>query len=101
MEIKLLPIGTIVELAGSEAKVMIAGYCPIGSIRPGYVWDYSGFAFPLGYRSANEVIQFDREQISHIVAMGYQDEEQFDFIGKLNEAVDDLKNVSEEEMGGE
>ncbi|MBR6770726.1 MAG: DUF4176 domain-containing protein [Lachnospiraceae bacterium] len=93
MEIKLLPIGTIVMLKDSEPKVMITGYCPIGESRPGYVWDYSGLIFPRGYKDANQILQFDKEQIDYVVAMGYQDEEQFAFIRNLDEVIEDLKQA--------
>lgn len=96
MKASLLPVGTIVELQDSEVKVMISGYCPQGSAKPGYVWDYSGFIFPIGYRSAQEVVLFDNAQIKKIVAMGYQDEEQFNFIGKVEEAIDTLKAGNEQ-----
>ena len=94
----VLPIGTIVEIEGTEPKIIIAGYCPVGSARPGYVWDYAGFLFPLGYRNANEIIQFDKEQITRIVALGYQDEEQFVFAEKLSDAIDVLKDAMNEEV---
>lgn len=91
MEKYLLPIGSIVELKDIEAKIMISGYCPEGELRPGYVWDYSGFLFPIGYRSAQEIIQFDHNQIRKIVAMGYQDEEQFRFSEIVGTKMDTVK----------
>lgn len=92
---EVLPIGTIVEIQGATAKIIIAGYCPVGSARPGYIWDYAGFMFPLGYRSADEIIQFDKEQITKIIALGYQDEEQFLFIEKLSSALEGLDDKTE------
>lgn len=100
MYIDLLPIGTIVELKESTGKIIIAGYAAVGAEGTQHVWDYVGFVFPLGYRAADEVLQFDRDSIEHVVAMGYQDEEQFLFIDKLNAAMDDLKK-SATTMNGE
>lgn len=91
MYIDLLPVGTVVELEGSEGKVIIAGYAGVGSEGAAHVWDYVGFIFPRGYFAADAVLQFDRENIARVVAMGYQDEEQFEFIEKLDAAMDDLK----------
>ena len=38
-----LPIGSVVQLIGSDGLAMVAGYLPITQSRPDYVWDYSGF----------------------------------------------------------
>ena len=91
MENYLLPVGTVVSLKESTCKVMIMGYCPVGEARPGYVWDYSGVAYPYGYVDGAHVFQFDHEQIEKVMAMGYQDVEQFNFIDKLRPALEDLK----------
>lgn len=100
MEKKLLPIGTIVQLFEDDVKIIIAGYCPTGTARPGYIWDYSGFPFPLGYRKPDEILQFDHEQIETIYAMGYQDAEQFTFMEQLEGVAAKLKNGEESEEGG-
>lgn len=87
----LLPIGTVVSLTNSTKLVMIAGYCPTGTARPGYVWDYSGFPYPDGYMDNEHILQFDKEQITEVMAMGYQDSEQFSFKVKLDGAIDSIK----------
>lgn len=101
MEKKLLPIGTVVQLHEDNSRIIIAGYFPSGTARPGYIWDYSGFSFPLGYRKADEILQFDHEQIETVFAMGYQDEEQFEFMEQLEAAAAELKNSESDETGGE
>lgn len=101
MKKKLLPIGTVVQLIDDKVKIIIAGYCPTGTARPGYIWDYSGFPFPLGYRKPDEVLQFDHEQIETIFAMGYQDSEQFQFMEQLVTAATELKVGKNEDRGGE
>lgn len=100
----LLPVGSVVQLKNSTAKVMIAGYLPTGPSRPGYVWDYSGFKFPLGYMSDDEIYCFDQGQIEIIMALGYQDREQFLFIDKLERASEKVKSdalLQEDEQTGE
>lgn len=87
----LLPIGSVVQLKNSTARVMIAGYLPTGPAKPGYVWDYSGFKFPLGYVSNDEVYCFDQGQIDQVLALGYQDTEQFTFIHELAKASEQVK----------
>lgn len=88
----LLPIGSIVRLKDSEANVMVAGYLPVCDARPGYVWDYSGFKFPLGYVSNEEIYCFDQDQIELILALGYQDMEQFAFAHALESAAEAAKD---------
>lgn len=89
---QLLPIGTVVQLEDSTARVMIAGYLPTGPSRPGYVWDYSGFKFPIGYMDDDEIYLFDQGQIETVLALGFQETEQFDFIAKLEAAAGKLKS---------
>lgn len=91
MESQFLPIGTVVQLKNSTACVMIAGYLPVGPARPGYVWDYSGMRFPLGYVSDDEVYCFDQDQIEIVHALGYQDQEQFAFIRAMNNTAEKIK----------
>ena len=88
----LLPIGSVVRLKDSEANVMVAGYLPTGDARPGYVWDYSGFKFPLGYVDNEEIYCFDEDQIELIIALGYQDIEQFAFARSLEAVAEAAKD---------
>lgn len=94
----LLPIGSVVRLKDSTADVMVAGYMPVGDTRPGYVWDYSGFKFPLGYVRNDEIYCFDQDQIEVVLAMGYQDSEQFEFVDALMKAVENIKNKENEDV---
>ncbi|MCI9102050.1 MAG: DUF4176 domain-containing protein [Lachnospiraceae bacterium] len=91
MESQFLPIGSVVQLKNSTACVMIAGYLPTGPSRPGYVWDYSGMKFPLGYVADNEIYCFDQDQIETVHALGYQDQEQFAFIRSMNYTAEKIK----------
>ena len=91
MENHFLPIGSVVQLKNSTACVMIAGYLPMGPSRPGYVWDYSGMRFPLGYVRDDEIYCFDQDQIEVVHSLGYQDKEQFSFIRTLEYSVDKIK----------
>lgn len=92
MENKLLPIGSVVLLKGAESRIMIAGYCAVGEDES-HVWDYSGVIFPRGYTIPDQILQFDHEQIAVVFAMGYQDIEQFGFMGQLEEAYMELKGA--------
>lgn len=100
-----LPIGTVVKLADSTALVMIAGYLPVARSRPDYVWDYSGFKFPIGYTDDEDLYFFDQTQIETIYAYGYRDIEQEVFMSRLNAArdqvVETVKNGGAARQGGE
>ena len=95
----VLPIGRVVRLKDSTAAVMVAGYMPIAPSRPGYVWDYSGFKYPIGYVDDNEVYCFDNDQIEDLYALGYQDKEQLAFAQSLNDAAEEIKaNMMDDNM---
>ncbi|MGN0621798.1 MAG: DUF4176 domain-containing protein [Porcipelethomonas sp.] len=73
----VLPIGTVVLLKNSTKRVMIIGVCQKDS--SGKVWDYSAVLYPEGYLGSDQSYLFDSDQIERIFAIGYQDEEQFEF----------------------
>ena len=83
MDKELLPIGSVVQLENSTALVMVAGYLPVAPSRPDYIWDYSGFRFPIGFTDNDAVYCFDHSQIQVVYAYGYKDIEEDIFMGKL------------------
>ena len=95
-DINMFPIGTVVVLHNSTAAVIIAGYLAESNQQPGYIWDYSGFIYPIGLRDESEVYTFDHTQIAEVLAMGYQDSESFGFMKKLKEIADKMIVLSEE-----
>ena len=72
MDKELLPIGSVVQLENSTALVMVAGYLPVAPSRPDYIWDYSGFRFPIGFTDNDAVYCFDHRQIQVVYAYGYK-----------------------------
>lgn len=86
MDKELLPIGSVVSLKNSNALVMIAGYLAVTRSDPERVWDYSGFRFPIGYTSDEEIYCFNCGQIEVVYAYGYRDIETDMFIGRLKQA---------------
>lgn len=89
----LLPIGTIVTMETEEklAYFMVMGYFPRSIEQPDKVWDYALVPYPFGYSSGDNVIMCDNEQISAIMAMGYQDTEQFVFAEQIEESYTEIK----------
>lgn len=76
---------------------MVAGYLAREASNPDQVWDYSGFKFPIGFVKNDETYCFDHNQIESVLALGYQETEQFQFMTKLEGAAERIKaekNVS-------
>ena len=93
----LLPIGSVVLLQESTKKVMITGFCQ-KEITEGVeekIWDYAGCLYPEGYLGPNQIYLFNGEQIERIFAVGYQDEEQFEFKVKVDAVLEKLRKKSE------
>lgn len=86
MDFEFLPIGSVVMLKESEAPVMIAGYLSVVEGNLDKVWNYSGFRFPIGYTDNDKILSFDHEQIELVIAYGYKDVEQENFIRLLEAA---------------
>lgn len=82
----LLPIGTVVLLKNSQKRVMIIGVIQ-KQIKDGkdVIWDYSACFYPEGYMGPDKTFLFNSEQIEKIFAVGYQDEEQFNFKEKVDQ----------------
>ncbi len=84
-EPKYLPIGTVVMLQGGKKRAMIIGFCPIADENKMY--DYSGCLYPEGVLSSDQTLLFNHDQIVQVYAKGYVDEEQTNFMVKLNQIV--------------
>ena len=96
MRERLLPIGSVVLLKESDARVMISGYLPVAKSNIHYAWDYSGFKFPIGYVNDDDIYCFNHDQIDEIVQYGFQDYEGIQFVNKLEEIKEDVKKSVKE-----
>lgn len=82
----LLPIGTVVLLKDSVKKVMITGVLQKQVDKnTEKIWDYTAVLYPEGTMGPDKSFLFDSSQIEKIYAIGYQDEEQFEFKIKIDE----------------
>ena len=95
MDKKLLPIGSVVQLADSTALVMVTGYLPVRPSEPGRLWDYSGFKFPLGYTDDDQIYCFNEDQVQIVYAYGYRDIEYEIFMSRLKESLEKMSGQSE------
>ena len=91
MDKKLLPIGTVVVLKETQGRTMISGYLAVNHKEPNKAYDYSGFAFPLGFNNNEEVFCFDHEQIDKIVQYGFRDYECDAFLTDVENHMDAIK----------
>ena len=97
---ELLPIGSVVLLKGAIKKLMIVGYAQQEKNDEGKtdenskVWDYAASLYPEGYISSDQIFLFDHQQIQQIFYNGYIDDEQKEFIKKVNDLVYKIKNKS-------
>lgn len=88
----LVPIGSVVLLKNSEAKLMVMGYCQsLESGEDAKIYDYCGCLFPSGYESPDQVYLFDHEQVESIYFLGYQDEEQMAFMERVVDFINSLE----------
>ena len=82
---KYLPIGSVVLLKSGSKRIMIYGrkQLQVGKQIEKIEWDYIGCLYPEGNISEEYMYLFNHEQIDKVFFMGYQDEEEYDFLKKL------------------
>lgn len=84
---KTLPIGSVVILKNATKRIMIFGYYQYKQGDTSKIYDYIGCPYPEGFIGGDKMALFDHEQIEHIYALGFQNEEQFRFRDKLESAI--------------
>lgn len=90
MNSKMLPIGTVVQLAGNKCKVMICGRQQI-DLEDNETYDYSGCEYPKGFDGENTFL-FNADQIVMVYFIGYQDLDELHQRYILAEIIDGEKN---------
>lgn len=84
---KTLPIGSVVKLQGASQRIMILGYCQYKMGDMNKIYDYVGCPYPQGFLSPDKMLLFDHDRIGEIYALGFQDDAQIAFRGRLKEAI--------------
>lgn len=85
MNIRELPIGSLVMLKNELRKIIILGYDQKLVSDTSKTFDYVGCFFPEGYVSANKNILFNKDDIKKIYYLGYQDSSFDDFCNKRSQ----------------
>lgn len=88
----LLPIGSIVRLAGGERKVMICGrvLCKSGS---NTIYDYVGCLYPHGIIDSSGLYFFQRDAVEDVFFIGFQDKEEMEFRHGILDQLGELQVV--------
>lgn len=84
MDLKLLPIGTVVTLNGAEKKLMIIGES-VTREDDSTVYDYIGVPFPEGYINSETMFLFLAKDIQIVDFIGYVNSESQAFKIKYQE----------------
>ena len=87
---KYLPIGSVVLLKTAKKRIMVTGFVAKAQETGDKVFDYMGCLYPEGVISSDKNLLFNHDQIDKIYYLGYSDEEEKIFKGKLDE---ELKKV--------
>lgn len=85
---KTLPIGSVVLLENATKRLMILGYCRYKAGDQTKIYDYCGCAYPEGFISPDQTAVFDHNQIKEIYALGFQNDEQIAFRGRLKDVLE-------------
>lgn len=96
---KLLPIGSIVKLEGSEKNVMVIGVCPQTRNEDGttVTSDYVGVMYPEGYISPDFFFTFNQDQIVSVEFEGYRNGNEWEeFTAMVGKIVSNTSKNSEE-----
>ena len=86
----LLPIGSVVQLKDTEAKLVITGRI-ISDERMERIFDYVGVLYPLGISADNDQYFFNRETIETVYHVGYIGEEELAFKREVLDKLGELE----------
>ncbi len=89
---KYLPIGSVVLLKNAKKRVMITGFA-CKSEESTKTFDYCGCLYPEGLINSNQNMLFDHNQIETIFFIGYNDEENKQFIEKLKNITENKQTI--------
>ena len=88
---KFLPIGSVILLKKGQKKLMIVGYTQIYLKNKSEIYDYMGCVYPEGMINIKNFYFFNHEDIEEVFYVGYQDEEEKEFMQKLISSFEKIK----------
>ena len=88
----LLSIGSVVQLKGAEAKLMITGRI-LSDEKMEKIYDYCGVIYPTGITAENTQYFFNRDDIETVYHVGYIGEEELAFKKEVLSELGELEIV--------
>jgi len=86
----LLPIGSVVLLKGGEKRIMICGRIQ-SKEGENNIYDYSACYYPQGIVGSDEMFFFNRDAISDVFFIGFQDKEEITFRHEVLDKLGELE----------
>lgn len=96
---ELLPIGSVVRLAGASRSLIIMGIFQADQNDRNKIYDYLGVGYPEGYMGAGTGYLFYHKDIEEVILRGYEDEERQFMLEMLDGICETVKEVVEAENG--
>ena len=91
----LLPIGSVVKLAGGERYVMIIGRIVVAEGSDD-IFDYVGCVYPEGVCGGEDMLFFNRDAVDSLYFVGFQDEQELIYRGEILDNLGELRVVDGE-----
>ncbi len=93
-----LPVGSIVKIRFDYDKLMIIGYCTVEK-GTNKVFDYCAVRYPFGFIGNDKFVMFNKDVVKKVIQLGYESDEQKDFIELINKNIKDGKLIKYDEKG--
>ena len=84
---KYLPLGSVVLLKGAQHCISIIGFCLVVKNENNKQYDYVGVPYPEGFLGVNSIMYFNHSGIDKILSVGFSNDEEKEFKGRLKKAV--------------
>lgn len=95
MNIRYLPIGSVIKLKNNNKSIMITGYYSVEYARDLEIYDYSGCAYPEGVMIKSSCCSFNQSDIKEVLFEGYKTVEYKTLTNGLNEIDEEIMTGGE------
>ena len=95
MNIRYLPIGSVIRLKNNNKSIMITGYYSVEYARDLEIYDYSGCAYPEGVMIKSSCCSFNQSDIKEVLFEGYKTNEYTTLTNGLNEIDEEIMTGGE------
>lgn len=95
MNIRYLPIGSVIRLKNNDKMIMITGYYSVEYARDLEIYDYSGCAYPEGVMIKSSYCSFNQSDIKEVLFEGYKTDEYKTLTNGLNEIDEEIMTGGE------